>query len=127
MLKSLQKYLKLDNAWNGTVDIAHYCSIESDADKNQIVGYLRDSAQLINLMGYYCNAFTGQIADLGITIYSDGNWVWDSIIVYHYEKYNLQLPEDFIEHMRRNEWILQKFDEDLTWQIFKSGQMLYVT
>jgi len=112
MLKSLQKYLKLDNSLNGTVDIAQYCSIKSDIYKGYIISYLRGSAHFIDFMGYYCDAFTGQIANLGITIYSDGNWVWDDIIIYHYEKYNLQLPEDFTEHVRTNKWVLQKFNKD---------------
>lgn len=44
---------------------------------------------------------TGQTTDKGVSGYSDeeGVWYWDDRMVYHFEKYNMRLFEDFLDYV----------------------------
>lgn len=36
-----------------------------------------------------------------IAIVTDGYWIWDTSIIYHYEHHGVDLPFDFEQHIRR--------------------------
>jgi hypothetical protein len=40
----------------------------------------------------------------GVTEMSDGTWFWYAGLIYFVEKYNVKLPDEFIEHAARNGW-----------------------
>lgn len=40
----------------------------------------------------------------GTTEMSDGTWFWYAGLIYFVEKYNVKLPDEFIEHAARNGW-----------------------
>ena len=44
---------------------------------------------------------TGQTTYKGVSGYSDeeGGWYWDDRMVYHFEKYNMRLSEDFLDYV----------------------------
>ncbi|WP_314330460.1 hypothetical protein [Oribacterium sinus] len=44
---------------------------------------------------------TGQTTDKGVSGYSDeeAGWYWDDRMVYHFEKYNMRLSEDFLDYV----------------------------
>lgn len=42
---------------------------------------------------------TGENVDSGISVYEDGQYYWDTRHIYHFEKYNLKLNDDFIAHV----------------------------
>ena len=35
---------------------------------------------------------------------TDGTWTWPQTLRYYVEKYHIELPNDFIDHMRRYNW-----------------------
>ena len=43
--------------------------------------------------------FTGEYSGGGLVHFSDGEYAWTSDLPYYVEKYNLKLPDDFIEHV----------------------------
>lgn len=44
---------------------------------------------------------------------TDGEWLWPADLVYYVEKYNLKLPDEFVESMKKNNWIIPISDNDL--------------
>lgn len=38
-------------------------------------------------------------------ILTDGVWAWPSDLAYFYLKYNVELPDEFVDHMRSNGWV----------------------
>ncbi|HEX5273045.1 MAG TPA: hypothetical protein VFW33_21255 [Gemmataceae bacterium] len=45
----------------------------------------------------------GKVED-GATPMTDGVWFWPAALIYFVEKYNVRLPQEFIEHAARNGW-----------------------
>ncbi len=45
---------------------------------------------------------TGEDTRLPKALYDDGEYQWNSTFVYHFEKYNLKLNDDFIQHVLSN-------------------------
>jgi len=41
---------------------------------------------------------------------TDGLWIWPSDLVYYFEEYNISLDDDFVSHMRDNEWTVANKD-----------------
>ena len=35
---------------------------------------------------------------------TDGRWMWPADLVYYVENYDLQLPKEFIDYMKNNDW-----------------------
>lgn len=42
---------------------------------------------------------TGESINTGVSGYEDGTFFWDTRHIYHFEKYNLSLNDDFINHV----------------------------
>src|SRR5205823_10804133 len=40
----------------------------------------------------------------GTTEMTDGTWFWYAGLIYFIERYNVRVPEEFIEHAARNNW-----------------------
>lgn len=80
-------------------DFLKLCTPKNIPNKNKILEYLK------SFDAEYCSAalvydvVTGketQTDELGFT---DGEYTWYSSWIYHFEKYNLKLNDDFIEHI----------------------------
>jgi hypothetical protein len=44
----------------------------------------------------------------GVTPLTDGEWFWPAGLIHFIEKYNVRVPDEFIEHAERNSWIVNK-------------------
>ena len=44
-------------------------------------------------------------------VLTDGTWVWYEDLAYYVEKYHVQLPNEFIEHMKMNNWTVPPEDQ----------------
>ena len=45
------------------------------------------------------DAFTGEFMHIEEYIQSDEKYIWTSPLIYYVKKYNLRLPEDFVQHV----------------------------
>lgn len=41
-----------------------------------------------------------------LEILTDGEWAWPSDLAYYVREYHVSLSEDFMEHVKRNEWTI---------------------
>src|SRR5947209_17247609 len=44
----------------------------------------------------------------GVTPLTDGEWFWNAGLIHFVEKYNVRLPDNFIEHAAQNKWTVNK-------------------
>lgn len=68
-------------------------------DKEKILGYLKsfpaDCAAGMSLV----DEITGETQNIGVEGYEDGEFYWDTREIYHFEKYNIKLNADFMQHV----------------------------
>lgn len=43
---------------------------------------------------------------------TDGVWIWESHMDHYIREHNIQIPRDFIEHMKANNFVVPKLSED---------------
>ena len=66
-------------------------------EKRRIVRYLENGERTIASPGVYIDVVTGENTGIGKCHLTDGEYVWTSIIPYYVEKYNMILPDEFVE------------------------------
>lgn len=68
-------------------------------EKSRILRYLKsfkpDCAAGMTLV----DEITGADVDSGVNGFEDGVYYWDTRHIYHFEKYNLKLNDDFVEYV----------------------------
>ena len=80
----------------------HKVEIES---KDSIINYLSSGIFLCGAMSYIYDEENNPIGDLNY--YTDGVFIWPSYYLYYMRKYdNLEINKDFIEHARRNNFVI---------------------
>jgi len=82
-------------------------------DEARIVGYLNGGATLAatgSMVNDYFDGTKQAIAPLEIA--TDGSWVWPRDLAYYVRQYHAVLPEEFVEHMRRDGWKPSKFTRE---------------
>lgn len=68
-------------------------------EKYRVAAYLRNG-KLMGLAGpLYHDIFTGEVILLDSVFRNDGVYSWPQVLAYYVEKYNLILPEDFMNHI----------------------------
>jgi hypothetical protein len=87
-------------------------------DQDQVVAYLRSGLILAypmgaDLMDWFDRPnranplIEGQCLG-GVTPLTDGEWFWPAGLVYFIEKYNVRVPQEFLEHAARHNWRVNK-------------------
>jgi hypothetical protein len=63
----------------------------------RVLDYMKNGRVLIEFVSPTADPFNpGHL--VRSTIYSDGTYVWDGIVLHWIEKYKVRLPDDFIKH-----------------------------
>lgn len=92
-------------------------------DAERIVAYLKAGVGLAGV-GCYVGDVLNPSAQFAISpgLETDGVWLWRADLAYYVATYHVELPDEFVTHMRKNGWIvpeLSEADEDLL------GKQLY--
>lgn len=91
--------MKIDSIDNGSVK--NYISDKETYDKVQIIAYLKSQRRVAGCPRAAIDCVTGKEISPSFSVYTDGEYDWCDFLIYHIEKYNIRLPEDFIEHIMR--------------------------
>jgi len=78
-----------------------FTAIHDDPPENKakILAYLKSGREGAMAPGYlYDRVSNGATLIRNPVCYNDGVYMWRSDVIYYYEKYNIDLPEDFIKH-----------------------------
>ena len=68
-------------------------------NKAAILQYLKSFEPEGYTTAYLRDKITGEIISEGFAGYTDGEYQWYDYWIYHFEKYNLKLNDDFIAHV----------------------------
>lgn len=64
--------------------------------KKQVLEYLSSCKVIAAAPGVMKDAFTNQTIPGEMLAYSDGEYYWGSEAIYYFDKYNLELPSEFL-------------------------------
>lgn len=73
-------------------------STKAIENKNEVLKYLNSFKPFCVAGMSLKDEITGETINLSVNGYEDGEFVWDTREIYHFEKYDLQLEEEFIQH-----------------------------
>jgi hypothetical protein len=84
------------------------CESEHEQKAN-ILNYLRGGEPMIMIAGIARDPFDAKHPIIGSPhVLTDGTWAWSADVAYYVDKYNLQIPREFVETMRTNGWHVPK-------------------
>lgn len=85
----------------------HFVAAGPIPDAARIVAYLRSASVVRMQMGYsYCRLEGGPPdEEMGSAELSDGTWLWPEGLAVYVERFHVQLPDEFIAHMRAHEFV----------------------
>ena len=46
-------------------------------------------------------------------LFTDGIWIWDNLLIHFVDCFNFKLADDFVEHMKKNQWNVFNRDYDI--------------
>ena len=71
----------------------------------QICSYLKNGTIYIACCGVCYDVIDQEKGVAGVpSLLTDGVWIWPGDLAYYVENYNLNLPANFIDHMKANRW-----------------------
>lgn len=91
--------MNISTADNGT--IRDFISDKETYDKNKIIEYLKSQKRVASCPRAAIDCVTGEEISSSFSIYTDGEYDWCDFLIYHIEKYNVILPQEFIEHITK--------------------------
>ncbi len=69
-----------------------------DEKKSKVLNHLKNGEIIAAIVGKAKDVFTNETINGEWVLMTDGIYEWSSDIVYYYEKYNLILPTEFVNH-----------------------------
>jgi hypothetical protein len=85
---------------------AHNCGSIKDSivdnvsyNKEAVIKYLGSFKHFASCPKSAIDCVTGEIISPSFRLYTDGVFCWADFLAYHIEKYNIELPDKFIEHI----------------------------
>lgn len=71
-----------------------------------IADYLEGGATLATTAQRVFDVMSKERCDAGpLAIITDGTWMWPADLAYYVRRYNISLPETFIDHARSLDWV----------------------
>jgi hypothetical protein len=79
----------------------------------KIVSYLKDGSICTIAFGTSEDVMSTEHEILCSTLTrTDGQYYWPNDLSYYVKKYHVGLPQDFLDHMRKNNWTIPDVDMD---------------
>lgn len=79
--------------------ISEHCTTHPIDGKDEIVSYMKSGHKEWFTTACVQDIVTEQETDISDTGFTDGEYLWYAAEIYHFEKYNLKLNDDFIAHV----------------------------
>lgn len=71
-------------------------------EKMKVLKYLKETPSVAVAPAVLRDVFTGERLNMDLYAKSDGTYIWRSDIAYYFDKYNLKLPDEFINHVLKH-------------------------
>lgn len=105
-LKYLNFYFNFHNDLLKTKELVEkLINSETTLDKEKIYKYLTECAVLVGYLGVVRDPFVEGNPGLGgMYVHTDGVWAWHNYMAEYYRKYSLELPQEFVEYIRKKDY-----------------------
>lgn len=80
---------------NGSV--LDYLQDKVDYDKKAVLDYLKSFKHNASCPRAAIDCVTGKEIASSFKVYNDGEYQWCDFLIYHIEKYNIRLPQAFVD------------------------------
>jgi len=80
--------------------IADYIVDKVNYDKKAVIDYLKSFKHKAGCPKAAIDCVTGKEISPSFRVYNDGEYCWADFLIYHIEKYNIKLPQDFINKIQ---------------------------
>lgn len=78
----------------------------------EALAYLDKARCLMASPGLYPDLLDAQRQIGGPYTFTDGVWLWSGDLVYYLKNYHIDLPAEFLEHMRQRNWVPPELSDD---------------
>jgi hypothetical protein len=105
ILKEIGFFNELSYGRKNGPSINDYFSDKNSDDEENIINYIKSGKVFIVSPGIVYDIFDkSKLIEGGPYILTDGEYVWFHELAYYIEQYHIKLPEEFIMHMKSNNW-----------------------
>ncbi|MFI9030776.1 hypothetical protein [Streptomyces sp. NPDC053560] len=103
--------------------VRDFLSPEPYEDDKQIAEYLLAGHEIFSVMGSSEDVLgTGKTILGGDSILSDGEWLWRGDLWFYVRTHHVKLPDEFLAHVRENDYFMPAEDEPRLVEIAKYVQ-----
>lgn len=95
----MRHLLKMSLSKTSAAELKAMTSNEEIPDKYKVLDYLKSFGKYAYTTQHAIDMVTGEKLDFINDLRTDGVYSWSDSEIYHFEKYNLKLNEDFIQHV----------------------------
>ncbi len=81
--------------------VRNFITDKETYDKAMVITYLKSQKRVSGCPRAAIDCVTGEEISPSYSVYTDGEYDWCDFLIYHIEKYNVLLPQDFVEHIMR--------------------------
>ncbi|QND17824.1 hypothetical protein HB775_29365 (plasmid) [Rhizobium leguminosarum bv. trifolii] len=79
----------------------------SSEKKAKVISYLRSGTACVVSPGMSRDVISAERNIIGaLSLLTDGVFLWPSDLAYYIEKYSVGIPQEFLEHMEQNVWVV---------------------
>lgn len=108
-LKEIGLFRELPYGSENGPSINDYFSGLNSEDEESIINYINSGEVFIASPGMVYDIFDkSKRIDGGPYFLTDGEYVWLKELAYYIEQYRIKLPEEFILHMKNNDWKIRQ-------------------
>ena len=79
--------------------LSEHCTTQPIDGKDEIVSYMKSGHKEWFTTACVTDIVTGEETETPDNGFTDGKYLWYAAEIYHFEKYNLKLNDDFIAHV----------------------------
>ncbi|AUW46865.1 hypothetical protein [Rhizobium leguminosarum] len=73
----------------------------------KVIAYLRSGTVCVVSPGLSRDVVSAERNIIGsLSLLTDGVFLWPSDLAYYIEKYSVGIPQEFLEHMEQNAWVI---------------------
>lgn len=113
MLKPVGFFRELRHGMRTGPSLAESVRSEAASDEDKIVRYLQLSPTFAASGPMVDDALDpSNEAVAPLETATDGQWMWPRDLAYYVEKYHVELPEEFVKHMRNRDWQVPELSKD---------------
>jgi len=81
-------------------------------DRTEVVKYLSSAPLFVACPGLEGDVLDPSVQTAGpLHILTDGEWEWPAVLAYYVQKYNIGLPQDFLDHIRARNCVPPSYEE----------------